>query len=160
MLKKILLCILLASNFYVFSQSHYSQQQASSELDRYSNSFGSNRSEAISFKMYKDPQNQKIFFRAIFKKDRTTVKGKTYYNMKFKVELVMKYVNHVYEKGNKLYFDLDSNGYSMNIKAPRENWIGNRIYTNDFTITINNSTIRKKALKAFKYLVKNPVYHQ
>lgn len=160
MLKKILLSILILSSFIASSQSYTSQAQAAQDINEIIETFGARGTHTISSYLSNDPNDNHLYLYSYFKKDRTTVKGKTYRNMKFKITLIMKNANYVYEDGNKLYFDLNSKGYNMNIKAPGESWIGNRRYTNDFTITITNSSDRKKALKAFKYLIKHPIYYK
>ena len=160
MLKKILLSILILSSFIASSQSYSSQKQAANDINEIIKTFGESGTNTITSYLAKDRNDNELFLYTYFTKDRTTVKGKTYRNMKFKVSLKMKNINYVYEDGKKLYFDLNSKGYIMNIKAPRESWIDNRRYPNDFTITINNSKNRKKALKAFKYLVKHPIVYR
>ena len=134
------------------------QQEALGNLLKYEDSFGSLRSTSQDSGFKFDGKTREIFFKTLHTKKSFTLNGKTYSNVKFFSTFLLKNVRDVYEKGNKIIFSFNSKGYSMKIKAPRENWTNMTRYKNDFYLTVNNPTIRKKALKEIKFLVKNPIY--
>ena len=163
MIKKVLLPILMMCSFIAFSQSSTStitkrQTEAINNLLKYKEYFGLSITRSQETGFYLKTQTRDFFFKSIYTKDKVTLKRKTYYGIKFHVEFDLKNVKYVYEDENKLVFYFNSNGYIMNIKAPRENWIGMRKYTNNYILTVNNSSIRKKVLKELRYLIKNPIY--
>lgn len=134
------------------------QQEALGNLLKYQDSFGSLRSTSQDSGFKFDGKTREIFFKTLHTKNSFTLNGKTYFNVKFFSTFLLENVTDVYEKGNKIIFSFNSKGYSMKIKAPRENWTNMTRYKNDFYLTVNNPTIRKKALKEIKFLVKNPIY--
>jgi antitoxin component YwqK of YwqJK toxin-antitoxin module len=134
------------------------QNEAFRNLRKQESSFGSRRVTSSKGGFKFDGETKEIYFQTIHTKNSFTVKGKTYFNVKFNASFSLKNVKTVYENGNKLIFNLNSNGYLMKIKAPGENWTNMTRYKNDFYITVNNPTIRKKALKEIKFLVRNPIY--
>ncbi|MBN2867902.1 MAG: hypothetical protein JXK08_04460 [Flavobacteriaceae bacterium] len=131
-------------------QSHYM-----SEIKKMASYFGQDDTETYYFECFKDPKGV-LFFKAKFKKDKVYYNGKYYYDVLFEIQVLFKDINSVTQNGNKIYFELNSNGYLRNAKPQGENWSGFVQNNNDFEITVYNTDKRKEALNAFKYLVEHP----
>ncbi|QJP34943.1 hypothetical protein F0365_11365 [Nonlabens sp. Ci31] len=84
--------------------------------------------------------------------------GRTYYNVKRKGHVVFADVNRVYENGERIILEMNSNGYSNQVQVPGENWT--EIITNrsDFSITVKDDIKRKEVLRIMNYLRRYPVY--
>jgi hypothetical protein len=163
MLKKIILCLLITSSSLIFSQSS-SRDIANNQyammyyLNKDVQNFGANGTEELGSKFFADRNSNNIYFKAYFKQYKKIVKGKTYYNMKFYARIKMRDVNSVYEKGNKLVLRLNSNGYEMRFKAPKESWTKFFNYKNNFYITITDDEVRRATLERVEFLVKHPKF--
>ena len=83
MFKKILLSILILSSFIASSQSYSNQKQAANDINEIIKTFGESGTSTITSYLAKDRNDNELFLYTYFTKDRATVKGKTYRNMKF-----------------------------------------------------------------------------
>jgi hypothetical protein len=72
------------------------------------------------------------------------------------MQLKFKDVNSVYESGDKIYFNIGSEGFKQKAKPPGEDWSDYVKNFSDFTMTIYDVDKRKEALNYFKYLVEHP----
>lgn len=159
MIKNIVLLYIIVNSFTFYSQDWANQRLAIIELNdnfRYGY-FGSNEIKDPSGKINVDRNSKELFLKAAYTLKRLRKNGRTYKDIKFKVQLKMKNVHYIYEEGNKLYFEMKFKGYLANVKVPGENWTGYIKNTNDWSLTIYDSEKRKKALKYFKTLVKFPI---
>lgn len=132
------------------------QMHSKEKLEALIEYFGSDDSKVYEFKCYKDKETDELFMKAKYKKDKVYFQGKYYYNVYFKMQLMFKDVNSVYESGDKIYFDIGSVGYIQKAKPPGEGWSDYVENFKDFTMTIYDDDKRKEALRHFKYLVKHP----
>ncbi|MDY0781087.1 hypothetical protein [Tenacibaculum sp. IB213877] len=118
--------------------------------------FGKDDTETYYFQCYRDRNTDVLFIRTKFKKDKVYFKGRYVYDVMYELQIKFSDVISVEERGNTVYFNLNSNGFNRRTKVPGENWTQYFQFKNDFQLTIYNSEKRKEALKAFKYLAKHP----
>lgn len=131
------------------------QSNYMSEIKQMASYFGQEDTKTYYFECYKDPKGV-LFFKSKYKKDKVYYNGKYYYNVLFEIQVIFKDINTVTQNGNKIHFNLNSNGYLRDVKLQGESWTGFVQNNYDFEITIYNDEKRKEALNAFKYLVEHP----
>ncbi|MFT4968841.1 MAG: hypothetical protein ACI9O4_000574 [Chitinophagales bacterium] len=126
------------------------------ELEDLIEYFGSDDSKVYEFRCFNDRETDALFMKSKYRKDKVYYQGEYYYNVYYEMQLKFKDVNSVYESGDKIYFNIGSEGYRQKAKPPGEDWSDYVKNFNDFTMTIYNDDKRKEALSHFKYLVEHP----
>ena len=126
------------------------------DIEKESSNFGDENTNVYEFNIWKDSNSGKLFIKTEYVQDNVYFKGKYINNIYFGIELMFNNVNDVYEQGNMIYFNMNSQGFLMKVKAPGESWTDHYRKNENFKLTIYNDELRKDMLERFEYLVEHP----